>query len=131
MSSIVYRTDPKSGAQYAYRSESYRDPITHKPRNRKEYLGRVDPETGEIIPKKSRVAQAMQATDVASAGASDEAAVEDATIAALTAELASTRAERDALVEALSRISSEIEAVLAAIGDPHARPDVEAWPEPQ
>ena len=54
MACIVYRTDPATGAKYAYRSESYRDPVTHKPRNRKEYLGRVDPETGEIRPKRAR-----------------------------------------------------------------------------
>ena len=51
MSCIVYRTNPKTGVKYAYRSESYRDPTTKKPKNRREYLGRVDPETQKIIPK--------------------------------------------------------------------------------
>ena len=51
MASIVYRTDKKTGTVYALRSESYRDPVTKKPRNRKTYLGRVDPVTNMIIPK--------------------------------------------------------------------------------
>jgi len=54
MSSIVYQRNPRSGSTYAYRSTSYRDPTTGKPRSKREYLGRVDPETGEIIPKASK-----------------------------------------------------------------------------
>ena len=36
---------------HAYTSESYRDPVTKKPRTHRTYLGRVDPVTGAIIPK--------------------------------------------------------------------------------
>lgn len=49
--SIVYQTDKRSGSTYAYRSTSYRDPETGRPRSKREYLGRVDPATGEIVPK--------------------------------------------------------------------------------
>lgn len=48
---IVHRKDPKTGTVYAYSSRSYRDPETKKVKTEKTYLGRVDPETGEIIPK--------------------------------------------------------------------------------
>ena len=41
----------RSNTKYAYRSESYRDPVTKKPKSRRTYLGRVDPVTNEIIPK--------------------------------------------------------------------------------
>ena len=51
MSCIVYITNKKTNTKYAYRSESYRDPITKKPKSRRTYLGRVDPVTNEIIPK--------------------------------------------------------------------------------
>ncbi len=51
MSCIVYRTNKKTGVVYAYRSESYRDPITKKPKSKRTYLGRVDPETKEIVLK--------------------------------------------------------------------------------
>lgn len=49
MACIVHRRDPKSGSVYAYSSRSYRDPETKRVKTEKTYLGRVDPETGEII----------------------------------------------------------------------------------
>ena len=49
----VYQTNPQTGVKYAYSTESYWDKEAKRPRNKREYLGRVDPETGEIIPKKS------------------------------------------------------------------------------
>ena len=51
MSCIIYQTNKKTGIKYAYKSESYRDPVTKKPKSRRTYLGRVDPVTDEIIPK--------------------------------------------------------------------------------
>lgn len=51
VSTIIYRTDPKTQNVFAYRSTSYRDPVTKRPRTKQEYLGRVDPETHEILPK--------------------------------------------------------------------------------
>ena len=51
MATIVYQTNKNNGKVYAYRSESYRDPVTKKPRSRRTYLGRVDPSTKRIIPK--------------------------------------------------------------------------------
>lgn len=51
MASIYYRTDKKTGNVYAYSSVSYRDPVTKKPRNKRTYLGRVDPISHEILPK--------------------------------------------------------------------------------
>ena len=51
MASIVYITNKKTGVKYAYRSEYFRDPETNKPKTKREYLGRVDPETQKIIPK--------------------------------------------------------------------------------
>ncbi|WP_274969171.1 hypothetical protein [Succinimonas amylolytica] len=51
MVSTVYQTNKKTGVVHAYSSESYRDPVTKKPRTRRTYLGRVDPVTKMIIPK--------------------------------------------------------------------------------
>ena len=51
MPSIIYKTDKKTGNIFAYRSTSYRDPVTKRPRSKQEYLGRVDPVTKEILPK--------------------------------------------------------------------------------
>ena len=54
MSCIVYLTNKKTNTKYAYRSESYRDPETKKPKSRRTYLGRVDPITNKIIPKAAK-----------------------------------------------------------------------------
>ena len=51
MSCIVYLKNKKTGVVYAYESESYRDPVTKKPKSKRTYLGRVDPVTKMIIPK--------------------------------------------------------------------------------
>jgi len=51
MSSIVYQKNKKTGIIYAYESTSYRDPVTKKPKSKRTYIGRVDPDTNMIIPK--------------------------------------------------------------------------------
>jgi hypothetical protein len=49
MPTIVYQTNQKTGVKYAYLSKSYWDKDKKAPRSTRKYLGRVDPETGEII----------------------------------------------------------------------------------
>lgn len=49
--SIYYQKDRRSGVTYAYRSESYLNPETGRRCTRREYMGRLDPVTGEIVPK--------------------------------------------------------------------------------
>ena len=52
MASIFYME--RNGQRYAYESKSVRVPGRKNPKTVKTYLGKVDPETGEIIPKSSR-----------------------------------------------------------------------------
>jgi len=102
MSSIV-RAKHKNGSVYAYRSTSFRSPKTGRPTSKREYLGRVDPETGEIIPKKAR----RQHEDVSNPTVEeDETTVRilEEKVARLEAELAEVAAERDALRETLESI---------------------------
>lgn len=54
MSCIVYQTNKKTGIKYAYESVSYWDKDKQQPRSKRKYLGRVDPETQEIISVKKR-----------------------------------------------------------------------------
>lgn len=54
MSSIVYQTNKQTGITYAYKSVSYWDKEKKQPRSKRQYLGRVDPETGDIIRKKDK-----------------------------------------------------------------------------
>lgn len=66
MSCIVYQTK-KNGVKYAYESVSYWDKDKGQPRSKRKYLGRVDPETGEIV-KKSDSAALKAASDSALQG---------------------------------------------------------------
>ena len=52
MGSIFYME--RNGQKYAYESTSVRVPGKKNPKTVKTYLGKVDPETGKIIPKESR-----------------------------------------------------------------------------
>lgn len=49
MSCIVYQVNKKTGIKYAYESVSYWDKDLQQPRSKRKYIGRVDPETGEVI----------------------------------------------------------------------------------
>lgn len=52
MGSIFYME--RNGQKYAYESTSIREPGRKNPKTIKTYIGKVDPETGKIIPKVSR-----------------------------------------------------------------------------
>lgn len=52
--SIVHQTDKRSGITYAYESTSYWDKEKKQGRCKRKLLGRVDPETGEIVPTDGR-----------------------------------------------------------------------------
>ena len=52
--SIVYNHDKRSGITYAYESQSYWDKEKKAPRCKRTLIGRVDPETGEIVPTDGR-----------------------------------------------------------------------------
>ena len=54
MACIVYQVDKRTGIKYAYSSESYWDKDKKQPRSKRAFLGRVDPITGKIIPKKTK-----------------------------------------------------------------------------
>lgn len=54
MASIVKHTDKRSGITYAYESISYWDKEKKMPRCKRKLIGRVDPDTGEILPTDGR-----------------------------------------------------------------------------
>ena len=54
MATIVYQTDKRSGITYAYQSISYWDKEKKQSRARRTLIGRVDRDTGEIVPTDGR-----------------------------------------------------------------------------
>lgn len=53
--SIVRIKNKKTGITYAFDSVSYWDKEKKQPRNKRTLIGRVDPETGEIVPTRKRM----------------------------------------------------------------------------
>ncbi|MDE7185119.1 MAG: hypothetical protein K2O40_11775 [Lachnospiraceae bacterium] len=51
---IIKQYDKRSGITYAYESHSYWDPEKKMTRTKRKLIGRVDPETGEIVPTDGR-----------------------------------------------------------------------------
>lgn len=114
MSCIVYQTDKRTGAKYAYESVSYWDAEKQQPRSKRKYLGRVDPETGEIITgrrKKRSGAEIAAASDhKTDAGASVQSIApdllreKDAEIAALRRENSQLKKEKQEILSSLAKI---------------------------
>lgn len=51
---IVYQTDKRSGITYAYENKSFWDPELKRSKSKRKLIGRVDPESKEIIPTDGR-----------------------------------------------------------------------------
>jgi hypothetical protein len=51
---IIHQYDKRSGLTYAYESHSYWDKEKKMTRAKRKLIGRVDPETGEIVPTDGR-----------------------------------------------------------------------------
>ena len=51
---IVHQLDKRSGITYVYESTSYRDKQLNKTRSKRTLIGRLNKETGEIIPTDGR-----------------------------------------------------------------------------
>ena len=51
---IVYQSDKRSGITYAYENKAYWDKEKKQSRSKRTLIGRVDPETGKIIPTDGR-----------------------------------------------------------------------------
>jgi len=109
MSGIVYQTDKRSGSTYAYRHRRVLDPDTGKMRTMREYVGRVDPSTGEIVPKAEHGRNRRRIAPPAGDGAS-------------VSDLAAALRERDEelgrlreQVLALSQRNAELEGIVARV----------------
>lgn len=60
MAAIVYQTNKKTGITYAYESISYWDKEKKQSRAKRKCLGRLDPETKQIVPTRKREAATSQ-----------------------------------------------------------------------
>lgn len=59
MPAIVYQTNKKSGVIYAYESISYWDKTKKQSRARRRCIGKLDPDTKQIVPTRKRAKPAL------------------------------------------------------------------------
>lgn len=99
MSCIVYQIDKKSGVKYAYESISYWDKEKKQPRSKRKYLGRVDPETGEIISSRRKKTSATE-------GGQNHAPLYEPVLAQLREELLEKESQIELLQKELQDLTS-------------------------
>lgn len=61
MPAIVHQTNPRTGITYAYESVSYWDKEKQQSRAVRKLIGKVDPETGQIVPTRKKASKAPTA----------------------------------------------------------------------
>lgn len=112
MSSIVYQIDKKTGTKYAFESISYWDKDKKQPRSKRKYLGKVDPETGNIIPSRGRSVhsdgEVLQSHDDISK-LYDEIKDRDRTIETLRRELGELTGRYEELLQMVHKIRVMVE----------------------
>lgn len=107
MSCIVYQINKKTGIKYAYESFSYWDRDKQQPRSKRKYLGRVDPQTGEILREsKSRqaAAEASEKNRPDLSSLYNELRRKDEIISGLTHELEAASQKYERLAEAVRKM---------------------------
>ena len=57
MAAFVYQHDKRSGITYVYESESYWDKEKKQSRSKRRLIGKLDKETGEIIPTRNHTSE--------------------------------------------------------------------------
>ncbi len=106
--SYVKNKNKKTGITYVYESESYWDKEKKQPRARRKLIGKIDEETGEIIPTggRGRKPKDQKETEEAEDLPDYEAMLEerDARIEELTRENSQLRQELDAVTHDLEDI---------------------------
>ena len=112
MSSIVYQINKKTGAKYAFESISYWDKDKQQPRSKRKYLGKVDPETGEIIPSRGRTSHSGETeagTEADLARLHEEISDREQTIKDLRNELDELKDKYEDLLDTVRKIKSMLE----------------------
>ena len=57
---IIKQHDKRSGITYVYESKSFWDPERKTSRSKRKLIGKIDPETGEMVPTDGRMRRAAE-----------------------------------------------------------------------
>ncbi len=107
--SIVKSKDKRCGITYVYESESYWDKEKKQPRSRRRLIGKIDEQTGEIVPTDGRGRNRKDHNTTRSGKDVPEShrkqlEEKDLLIGKLTAENRALKEERESLLKELRRI---------------------------
>lgn len=110
----IYQTNKKTGITYVIESESYWDKEKQQPRSHRTIIGKIDPDTGEVIPTKkynrekkaSSPSKARSAGDQTLSGSVAEVEPDDFTgrIRELEQQVIRLREEKEALIRDLNKV---------------------------
>jgi len=106
---LIKQTNKKTGITYVYESHSYWDKEKKQHRSDRKLIGKIDPETGEIVPTKKK-----KTADPAAEGSPDKM------VEKLKEELAAREAELQDQKEQIRTLKAEIctkEAKIRKISD--------------
>ena len=101
--SIVKQKDKRTGTVYVYESKSYWDKEKQQPRSNRTLIGKLDEETGEIVPTDGRGKKRTERKEPISGNA------------ALCDELNQQLMEKDNLIKQMSSRNKELEKELASL----------------
>ena len=111
---IIKHKDKRSGVTYVYESESYWDKEKKQPRSKRTLIGKLDEETGEIIPTGK---SGRKKTDAPKASPSDAKPItdqiellaqKDEIIKNLKAENAALKKERSEILKTLQSLCQKL-----------------------
>ncbi len=103
MASIIKKLNKQTGVTYVYESESYWDKEKKQPRSRRKLIGKIDEETGEVVPTGGRGRSKKKKADDIS-----ETLPPDSDLETLCLEQADQLRQNDAEISALKKQVMEL-----------------------
>ena len=109
---IIHQTNKKTGITYVIESESYWDRDKQQPRSHRTIIGKIDPDTGEVVPtkkynrEKKSSSPSKASVSSAQSGSSSNVGLEAQAdrIAALEGLVAQLRKEKEDLIRDLNNV---------------------------
>ena len=115
--SLVKLKDKRTGTTYIYESESYWDKEKKQPRSRRKFIGKLDEETGEIVPTGKSGRKKSSKTETAENSSTDLAAQHIRIIAEKEEQIRVLKAENQALLGQKQDILKTLEALCRKLSD--------------
>ena len=108
----IYQTNKKTGITYVIESESYWDKEKQQPRSHRTIIGKIDPDTGEVVPTKkyNREKKASTPSNARSSGSQANSDVLEKSsdlaeqIRELEQQVIQLREEKEALIRDLNKV---------------------------